>query len=433
MEGTCGEVQVRLRLGDLRDHAWMVESGYWLANKETALDLSVKLPGSRIRKRLSSLTAILSRRSRFKVPAPEQSTLPILTLSDADPAEAEAVDVYMWQPRYIDESALSSEGQSALPGDGDLKTQGRGRFGSWVPLQRRLFRSASRGPKLLKMPRPSARTCHQGLRAAIIQLDTGAHVQIWVHEKEDSPGREQITWAPATRIDVYREVILGSFVDPYHNDFYFWQCWEMTRRLLQSGSIVLVQLAFGNTVGIVWAVLVAFVSIIMQCHFRPYKDRDMNTLMTSVLANTFLMYASIWYFHTETQNNDVHDGEGLWVGVAMLLMQLLMISYGMCFLTPLLKPVQKMLVDAKAHVNRRFSPARKNEMSRNAYDGPGWSSDLHGDQPAIQSEGAPGIEVAGTEGAGMEYVAQERTVNCHNPVYSMTVTAAIESYKSDSS
>eukprot|EP00854_Cymbomonas_tetramitiformis_P000616 gene616-1042_t len=268
MEGTCGEVQVRLRLGDLRDHAWMVESGYWLANKETALDLSVKLPGSRIRKRLSSLTAILSRRSRFKVPAPEQSTLPILTLSDADPAEAEAVDVYMWQPRYIDESALSSEGQSALPGDGDLKTQGRGRFGSWI----------------------------------------------WVHEKEDSPGREQITWAPATRIDVYREVILGSFVDPYHNDFYFWQCWEMTRRLLQSGSIVLVQLAFGNTVGIVWAVLVAFVSIIMQCHFRPYKDRDMNTLMTSVLANTFLMYASIWYFHTETQNNDVHDGEGLWVG-----------------------------------------------------------------------------------------------------------------------
>jgi len=84
----------------------------------------------------------------------------------------------------------------------------------------------------------------------------------------------------------------GPFYRDFESKYYWWQCYEMVRRLLQTSVIIMVNLAFPNAGGvdIMYASLISVAALWLHTFCRPYKDDEPDFLQTAVLVNQALIY-----------------------------------------------------------------------------------------------------------------------------------------------
>ncbi|KAK3263527.1 hypothetical protein CYMTET_27675 [Cymbomonas tetramitiformis] len=74
------------------------------------------------------------------------------------------------------------------------------------------------------------------LRPAWLVFRGGMRLRVHLHEQKTLEDEGRTVIVPVTRLDNAVRV-LGSFFDSYEGQYFWWQCWEMTRRLLQNKAV----------------------------------------------------------------------------------------------------------------------------------------------------------------------------------------------------
>ncbi|KAK3270833.1 hypothetical protein CYMTET_20783, partial [Cymbomonas tetramitiformis] len=133
--------------------------------------------------------------------------------------------------------------------------------------------------------------------------------------------------APVTMLDANAKV-LSQFVAPFQNDFYFWQSYEIMRRLAQTGLVVLVSMLLGMNAAVLYAVVISVLAIIIHMRYLPYAEKAMNEFTLAILVNQFAIQIMIVAMRTM-------EGVGRKVlGISMLLLQFLLMSYALLIIIP---------------------------------------------------------------------------------------------------
>ncbi|KAK3264577.1 hypothetical protein CYMTET_26695 [Cymbomonas tetramitiformis] len=97
--------------------------------------------------------------------------------------------------------------------------------------------------RLIILPRHRVSELEKGamlIRKAGIQLQgESTSVNVYIHEKDDYGDGGVVSRANFTMLDDdINKKMFGQFTDAFEDEFYFWQCWEIIRRLLLSGFVV---------------------------------------------------------------------------------------------------------------------------------------------------------------------------------------------------
>ncbi|KAK3257712.1 hypothetical protein CYMTET_33213 [Cymbomonas tetramitiformis] len=88
-----------------------------------------------------------------------------------------------------------------------------------------------------------------------------------------------------TRLDATKYAqVLGQFRDPFEDEFYYWQCYEISRRVLQTGAVLVVYMLTGEDASLIYAVMLATFAIVLHQRYSPYKNDAMDNLQIAVLV-----------------------------------------------------------------------------------------------------------------------------------------------------
>eukprot|EP00854_Cymbomonas_tetramitiformis_P003108 gene3108-3940_t len=183
----------------------------------------------------------------------------------------------------------------------------------------------------------------------VIELNTPKmeRLRVTLHFKEDPGNHGNIKLVPVTLLDrVNSSKMLGQFFVPYEDKygpitleadcppshvaelcflvvhpymengwFYFWQCWEVTRRVLQTGVVVIVQLVFDEVASLIYAALLSFVAITLHLSYSPFKNDSMNQLQLTILINQFMLQQIFIWVYMDSSFDEV-------AGVTLVVMQI---------------------------------------------------------------------------------------------------------------
>lgn len=89
-------------------------------------------------------------------------------------------------------------------------------------------------------------------------------------------------------------------------DYYYWQVYEICRRLVQTSFVVLVEIAAPEYVSM-YALFVSIAGLCIQLYFLPYAEDDDDTLEVAFQLNLFVSL-----FGVVMQENLGYDWEGSW-------------------------------------------------------------------------------------------------------------------------
>ncbi|KAK3268806.1 hypothetical protein CYMTET_22713 [Cymbomonas tetramitiformis] len=141
-----------------------------------------------------------------------------------------------------------------------------------------------------------------------------------------------ITHVPVTRLDdVNYAKVLGQFRDPFEDEFFFWQSYEISRRMMQTGVVVLVAMLAGETASVMYGVLFSMVAIVLHQRYSPFKMDALDDLMLAILVNQFLVQMIIVMGKLKGQVDD-------FLGISFLLLQLVLLTYAMTLIVPAFRP-----------------------------------------------------------------------------------------------
>ncbi|KAK3267194.1 hypothetical protein CYMTET_24239 [Cymbomonas tetramitiformis] len=123
----------------------------------------------------------------------------------------------------------------------------------------------------------------------------GQSSQVYLNEKVSVGDGGSRTWVPITWMDSepVQQVLGKVFLDPFEDTYYYWQCYEIMRRLLQTGVVVLVRWQLGTEQGVAYALLISTVALSLHLYFRPYAEDEEDLLMIAVLSNQALVQFGI--------------------------------------------------------------------------------------------------------------------------------------------
>ncbi|KAK3257182.1 hypothetical protein CYMTET_33721 [Cymbomonas tetramitiformis] len=122
----------------------------------------------------------------------------------------------------------------------------------------------------------------------------------------------------------------------------------MTRRLLQTGMVVVVDLCLGSAIAVLYAVMVAFVSIILHQRCNPYKEDSVDELQLVILCNQFVVQLLILFLMS-------HEAEG--IDHVLLSMQMAVLFYAMMLLAPSVVAMRKILHAKAENVSQELKRA----------------------------------------------------------------------------
>ncbi|KAK3261045.1 hypothetical protein CYMTET_30032, partial [Cymbomonas tetramitiformis] len=131
------------------------------------------------------------------------------------------------------------------------------------------------------------------VRQCVIQVSGSRQLfEVGIYEK-DLEGRHDgkgTSVTAATLMDAFNnQKIYGQFTESFSFHFYYWQCWEMTRRVLQTGMVVgVILVSDSEALGIAFAVLVAWLAGMLHVCFAPYKATPFHRLQLAILVNQFM-------------------------------------------------------------------------------------------------------------------------------------------------
>ncbi|KAK3249802.1 hypothetical protein CYMTET_40788 [Cymbomonas tetramitiformis] len=133
------------------------------------------------------------------------------------------------------------------------------------------------------------------LRRAWLVLRDGTSVAVFLHETKSVEDKGRVMIVPVTCLHSMKSV-LGQFYESFEDRFYWFQCWEMCRRFLQTGLVVPVQLMCGQPFAVLYGAVFAFLAIAFQLRCTPYTDDNLDTLYLVILTNQFFMQMFMLYF-----------------------------------------------------------------------------------------------------------------------------------------
>ncbi|KAK3238199.1 hypothetical protein CYMTET_51774 [Cymbomonas tetramitiformis] len=82
--------------------------------------------------------------------------------------------------------------------------------------------------------------------------------------------------------------VLEQFHEPYEDAFYFWETYEITRRLMATGLVIVVKLIFDSeAAAIIYGILVSVMGIVMHQMYSPFKSDVLDKLQMMILLHLF--------------------------------------------------------------------------------------------------------------------------------------------------
>ncbi|KAK3275012.1 hypothetical protein CYMTET_16840 [Cymbomonas tetramitiformis] len=150
-----------------------------------------------------------------------------------------------------------------------------------------------------------------------------------LYEKKDVGDAGLESWVPVTWTDSedVRKVLGGAFLAPFEDYFYFWQCYEILRRMLQTGVVLLFELYTGIRTALSYALLISMIAVAIHLRFRPFVDDRDDSLMGAILVNQALVQFMIMYAYLTSSPNSS-------LGYLMVGCQIAVVSYAAYLLIP---------------------------------------------------------------------------------------------------
>eukprot|EP00854_Cymbomonas_tetramitiformis_P005061 gene5061-6162_t len=147
----------------------------------------------------------------------------------------------------------------------------------------------------------------------------------------------------------YIEMTMAVFTQPYEDALYWYACWDIFRRSLMTGGVIMVQLFTSTEVAILYALVLSVVSITVHKHFDAFVMDEMDLLMLLILTSQFLLQVGIvgiWMVENTTSQ--------VVIGVSLLVTQLILCCYSLVMMIPVFWPLYTFLYTSfKKLGNRR--------------------------------------------------------------------------------
>ncbi|KAK3277686.1 hypothetical protein CYMTET_14322, partial [Cymbomonas tetramitiformis] len=329
-------------------------------------------------------------------------------ISEADLGSRQEVDVYMHTSSFVE---IEDHDQSRPKAVHVLKKWGRSDRSD-------LFAQKFFSPKAAK---------NKKAKNTVIELTSPSKERLLVtlYLKEDPGNHGNITLVPLTLLDsVNSSKMLGQFFSPFEDKFYFWQCWEVSRRMLQTGVVVAVQLFSNEMTSLIYAVLLAFVAITLHLSYTPFKNDSMDQLQLTVLMNQFLLQLIIIWFYVDASIGTV-------IGIVMVAMQVGIMGYTLTLVGPAFSPAfifmkEKLMALVYIAAHTLFPGFGQSEASRNlarprthSINNPlAVEKDKEADPPSVQLDCATGEAVEARDEAVEATTNGERhTTSAPNDAY----------------
>ncbi|KAK3268964.1 hypothetical protein CYMTET_22564 [Cymbomonas tetramitiformis] len=186
-----------------------------------------------------------------------------------------------------------------------------------------------------------------GVVSDLLLRDGSVIKDVFCFEKPDIGDGGLIKQVPVSRLDDPNLAkVLGQFRDPFEDDFYYWQCYEICRRMLQTGVVVLVSMLAGEDVALVYSLIISFTAILVHQRYSPYKNDALDELQLFILLNQFVVQTAILLMKLEPEKDEM-------LGIFLLLIQGVLLTYSMTLIIPAFRPVINALTSKSSMV---FAP-----------------------------------------------------------------------------
>ncbi|KAK3232792.1 hypothetical protein CYMTET_56877 [Cymbomonas tetramitiformis] len=160
-------------------------------------------------------------------------------------------------------------------------------------------------------------------------------------QRPDVGDRGAITQVPVTRLDDFDvDKVLAQFKEPFEDDFYFWQCYEIVRRTMQTGVVVLVYTAAGRTVSLTYALIFSMLAILLHQSYSPYVNDALDILQMTILVNQFLIQTTVIIVYMDSSSS--------LLATILFTLQIMLICFALTLIVPAFRPAFKQL-SIKAH------------------------------------------------------------------------------------
>ncbi|KAK3238004.1 hypothetical protein CYMTET_51955 [Cymbomonas tetramitiformis] len=188
----------------------------------------------------------------------------------------------------------------------------------------------------------------------------------------------QINSVPITRLDaIANRKVLGQFYDEFYDRVYFWQCYEILRRMLQTGMVVVVNMLLGDYMALTYGLTISAFSIVLHQRYCPYKHVALDDLQMTILVNQFGIQMMLLMMVLEPESKQL-------IGLVGLVMQVITLSVSMTLFFPAFRPLFKDLyniLDRRSQIRQEFmeteeTVVRRRERIRRIQGGPRTSEDL---------------------------------------------------------
>ncbi|KAK3276965.1 hypothetical protein CYMTET_14998, partial [Cymbomonas tetramitiformis] len=190
-------------------------------------------------------------------------------------------------------------------------------------------------------------------------LMNGDGVRITFQKKESRGDGGVVTIVPATRLDSpWLSQTFKFILSDFEDHFFYWQCYEICRRIAQTGMVLIVGLLAGEVVALAFASLVAFGAILLHMRHGPYAEDTLDKLQLMILINQHMTQFLLAFLYMDGSNSDV-------IGGFMLTMQLAVGSYVIFLVRPIAIPIINTLRGRTMRMKRAVGSGAKT-IVRNA-------------------------------------------------------------------
>ncbi|KAK3268717.1 hypothetical protein CYMTET_22790 [Cymbomonas tetramitiformis] len=186
-------------------------------------------------------------------------------------------------------------------------------------------------PKVLNMPQKKVIL---DVNPVNVAMEVGRPCLVRRHLKEDEGDHGEISHVPRTYMDseVVRQCLASGFIDPFEDKYYYYQCYEILRRLLQTGGVLMVEVVTDTNTAVAYAVLVAAGALYLHVHLRAFKDDGDDMLLLLILINQFLCQFFVMVMLISTSSSQ-------FLGILMIIMQVIVIGYALSRIIPVLAKI----------------------------------------------------------------------------------------------
>ncbi|KAK3259308.1 hypothetical protein CYMTET_31689 [Cymbomonas tetramitiformis] len=231
--------------------------------------------------------------------------------------------VYMHMATFVD---MTEDDDEASP-EADVELKKRKRF-----RKSHYSSSKSMSLKMLEDEMSSIRrTTYRPARIRLLNLGADTQVlEALLVEKDDVGDGGIITQVPTTRLDKPLIIkALGQFVSDFEDGYYYWQCYEITRRVMQTGAVMVVEMLSTRreNASLPFAVIVSVIALLLHVHCSPYNYDSLDQLQLIILVNQFIVQFALLVLHMQHS-----DEERDLAGIILVTLQVMLMTYGMRFM-----------------------------------------------------------------------------------------------------